>query len=91
MFLNVVRFEQRGSDCGLVRTERFSVSSPQCPVGDVIMCHHYDHETASWWSDRTEDEDPVDAADDDWMTEDFEAERDVEVELVTDGGDGDDA
>jgi hypothetical protein len=57
------------------------------------MCHHYEHESASWWSDRTEDEDedPVDAADDDWMPEDFEEERDVEVELVTDGGDGDDA
>jgi hypothetical protein len=59
------------------------------------MCHHYDHETASWWSERAEDEDEnedaVDAADDDWMPEEFEAERDVEVELVTDGGDGDDA
>jgi len=56
------------------------------------MCHHYEHESASWWSDRTEDEDedPVDAADDDWMPEDFEEERDVEVELVTDGGDGGD-
>ena len=57
------------------------------------MCHHYDHETASWWSERAEadDEDAVDAADDDWMPEDFEAERDVEVDLVTDGGDGGDA
>jgi hypothetical protein len=55
------------------------------------MCHHYEHENASWWSERAEDEDPVDAADDDWMPEDFEEERDVEVELVTDGGDDDDA
>lgn len=51
------------------------------------MCHHYEHDT-SWWSERADDED-VDAADDDWLPEDFEEERDVEVELVTDGGDDD--
>jgi hypothetical protein len=51
------------------------------------MCHHYEHD-ASRWNERADDED---AADDDWMPEEFEAERDVEVELVTDGGDGDDA
>jgi len=49
------------------------------------MCHHYERDT-SWWSERTDDEE-VDAADDDWMPESFEEERDVEVELVTDGGD----
>lgn len=58
-------------------------------MGDVTMCHYHEYENASWWSERADDEDPVDAADDDWMPDDFEEERDVEVELVTDGGDGD--
>ncbi|AXG09343.1 hypothetical protein [Haloplanus rubicundus] len=57
-------------------------------MGDVTMCHH--HERTSWWTERVEDDEPVDAADDDWTPEGFEEERDVEVELVTDGGDGDD-
>lgn len=49
------------------------------------MCHHHEH--TSWWDERTDDEDAVDAEDDDWMPEGFEEERDVEVDLLTDGGD----
>jgi hypothetical protein len=51
------------------------------------MCHHRDH--ASWWTERADDERETDAADDDWLPEGFEEERDVDVELLTDGGDGD--
>jgi hypothetical protein len=46
------------------------------------MCHHYEYESTSWWDERA-----VDAEDDDWTPEGFEEERDVEVELITDGGD----
>jgi hypothetical protein len=51
------------------------------------MCHHYEYDSASWWSERAEDEDPIDAEDENWTPESFEEERDVEVELITDGGD----
>jgi hypothetical protein len=44
------------------------------------MCHHYEYENTSWWSERADE-------DDDWTPEGFEEERDVEVELITDGGD----
>lgn len=43
------------------------------------MCHHYDYESTSWWDERADE--------DDWTPEGFEEERDVEVELITDGGD----
>jgi hypothetical protein len=69
--------------------ERFYASGPHDRVGDVTMCHHY--ESTSWWSERTDDEETVDAEDDDWTPDGFEEDRDVEVELVTDGGDGDEA
>ena len=49
------------------------------------MCHHYEYESTSWWDERADE--PVDAEDDDWTPEGFEEERDVEVELITDGGD----
>ena len=49
------------------------------------MCHHYEYESTSWWDDHADDQ--VDAEDDDWTPEGFEEERDVEVELITDGGD----
>jgi hypothetical protein len=52
------------------------------------MCHHREH--ASWWTERVDDERVADAADDDWLPDGFEEARDVEVELLTDGGDGDD-
>ena len=48
------------------------------------MCHH--HERTSWWTE-TEDERADAEAEDDWMPEEFEAERDVDVEILTDGGD----
>ncbi len=51
------------------------------------MCHH--HERTSWWTDSEQElaEDDPETADDDWTPEEFEADRDVEVELLTDGGD----
>jgi hypothetical protein len=52
------------------------------------MCHHYEYESTSWLDERDDnDDEPVDAEDDDWTPESFEEERDVEVELITDGGD----
>jgi len=56
-------------------------------MGNVTMCHH--HERTSWWTDpeQAPADDETETADDDWMPEEFEADRDVEVELLTDGGD----
>ncbi|MFD1632447.1 hypothetical protein ACOZ4L_06590 [Haloplanus ruber] len=56
-------------------------------MGNVPMCHH--HERTSWWTDSEQElaEDDPETADDDWTPEEFEADRDVEVELLTDGGD----
>jgi hypothetical protein len=66
--------------------EAVHASSPHPRVGDVTMCHHY--ERASWQDERTEDDErAVDAEADDWMPDGFEEERDVEVDLLTDGGD----
>jgi len=56
-------------------------------MGDVTMCHHHEYGTESWWSDEAENEEEIDAEDDDWMPEGFEEERNVDVELITDGGD----
>ncbi|MFB6255343.1 MAG: hypothetical protein ABEH58_01220 [Haloplanus sp.] len=56
-------------------------------MGTATMCHHYEYESTSWWDEQTEDEETVDAEDDDWTPEGFEDDRDVEVELITDGGD----
>lgn len=50
------------------------------------MCHYHDQAS---WIDDVEDEPTADAdtEDDDWLPEEFEAERDTEVSLLTDGGD----
>ncbi|WP_251329855.1 hypothetical protein [Haloplanus pelagicus] len=46
------------------------------------MCHH--SERTIRWDERAED---IEAEDDDWTPDEFEAEGDVEVDLLTDGGD----
>jgi len=54
-------------------------------VGDVTVCHH-SYERTPRRGKRAED-DRTDAANDEWTPEAFEEDDDVDVELLTDGGD----